>query len=535
MDPMEALKAMGNYIKVSMWNYWLAAGIKFSSFKMINAYALLVVDVGKDFQVGLLGTAWLSAPPETSSPVVNAVMALEAVFSLRKGLIAVSAALTSGSYIISKDCRITGDFSYYTWLYEGGFVVNLGGYHPDFVKPKHYPDGARLGLKWELPQYGVTIKGGGYFALTPSCIMITLPPRIVKPSRLELSWVSAGKRILETGSVSAPNPVCGWLMPNLSDRSLLIYDDCGLLMGSLVEAYGTVSCIRWVDTPGKMLAESSENAEPNIGNLHLKKFVLSLLKYGRRGISALGDLLDIIGRTLLSTEPFGEKSDPGFSAFLGRPLALVRSSLQLEIDGLPAYSQNWDKLGKKDTGSLKNASFPVRLGDINNIADGLIGYFIDKGDENTYLKFYSVSEEKKGAKQSEYIVKNNQIDLNCTGKEDRVVLSMLVDPRAAVHVTSGIVPAKSVELPQDYIGSALKNLDITFMVNPLLNDPSNFKMSVPSGSEEWTWVYLTATAGKKDWKLDKITQNADDRASLSSEKLQITEGWLKLSVKSDRQ
>src|SRR6185295_854632 len=62
---------------------------------------------------------------------------------------------------------------FYTWVsgqHEGDFVVTLGGYHPKFVKPAHYPNVPRLGLKWKISSV-LMISGEMYFAITPSAIM----------------------------------------------------------------------------------------------------------------------------------------------------------------------------------------------------------------------------------------------------------------------------------------------------------------------------------------------------------------------------
>ena len=46
----------------------------------------------------------------------------------------------------------------------------MGGYHPRFLKPAHFPDVPRLGFNWRVGG-SVTVKGEAYFALTNSCVM----------------------------------------------------------------------------------------------------------------------------------------------------------------------------------------------------------------------------------------------------------------------------------------------------------------------------------------------------------------------------
>jgi hypothetical protein len=178
-DKEQMLQNINNYITVAVGEDWLAAGIKFNSFKMIDSFALLTVAFGTRFEVALLGFSEINVPltvpgaKQAVDPIAHAQLALEAVFAPDDGLIAVSGALTSESYILSKNCKITGGFAFYTWFakeHAGDFVITLGGYHPAFKKPDHYPLVDRLGFNWKLDDH-FSVKGGGYFALTPSCLM----------------------------------------------------------------------------------------------------------------------------------------------------------------------------------------------------------------------------------------------------------------------------------------------------------------------------------------------------------------------------
>lgn len=58
----------------------------------------------------------------------------------------------------------------------------MGGYHPDFKPPAHYPQNLkRLGFDW-LVDANTTIKGELYFAMTPTAVMAG--------GRLEAHWHS---------------------------------------------------------------------------------------------------------------------------------------------------------------------------------------------------------------------------------------------------------------------------------------------------------------------------------------------------------
>ena len=170
-------KDLEKYIKVESGQNFITAGIKFDSFKIVNGFALLSVSFGNELEIGVLGIADVSVPPNVATgtnPIAKAQLALKAVFNMSEGVFLVEAQLTSESYILSKDCKLTGGFAAYFWFgnsdYSGDFVITLGGYHPAFRKPEHYPVVPRLGLNWNITKE-LNISGELYFALTPSTLM----------------------------------------------------------------------------------------------------------------------------------------------------------------------------------------------------------------------------------------------------------------------------------------------------------------------------------------------------------------------------
>ncbi|GAU76005.1 DUF6603 domain-containing protein [Fusibacter sp. 3D3] len=155
---------------------FLAAGIKFTSFKMIESFALVTVSFGNETEINLLGLSQVSVPPNLGShiePIAFAQLALKITVNPKSGLFSMMAKLTSESYILSKNCKLTGGFAFYVWFsgeYAGDFVVTLGGYHPDYKKPAHYPVVPRLGFHWDVTS-DLKLSGDLYFALTPSALM----------------------------------------------------------------------------------------------------------------------------------------------------------------------------------------------------------------------------------------------------------------------------------------------------------------------------------------------------------------------------
>lgn len=158
------------YTQAAADTLWIAAGISFTSFKMVDSFALLTVETGKRLEVSVLGEGRMFL-----GDIARAVLNLKARLCPEEGVFSLEAALSDDSYIFSKRCRLTGGFAFYVWFggeHKGDFVLSLGGYHDTFRRPSYYPAVDRLGFTWVVDQAGHLIFSGGlYFALTPSCIM----------------------------------------------------------------------------------------------------------------------------------------------------------------------------------------------------------------------------------------------------------------------------------------------------------------------------------------------------------------------------
>ena len=170
-NPMEELRALGQYFPMKRGNFWFAAGLSFNSFALVDGIAVVAVEVGDGLDVNLLGLARMALPrPQVA--LVSIEIALLVRFSSSEGVLWVQGQLTDNSWLLYKDVRLTGGFAFVTWFkgeYRGQFVLTLGGYHPDFRRAG-YPVVPRLGLRW---QYGsnIVIQAGSYFALTSEALM----------------------------------------------------------------------------------------------------------------------------------------------------------------------------------------------------------------------------------------------------------------------------------------------------------------------------------------------------------------------------
>lgn len=155
--------------------FFFAFGIKFNAFQLIDGFILLIVSWGYKLRFDVLGLLTFAKP--ASHPVVAIRIAIRATVIPEDGIVEVEGRITEGSYIFSKNARLQGGFAFYSWTKDykrisaGDFVMSLGGYHPNFRKPAHYPSVPRFGLNWRVSSK-LSIKAEAYLALTPCFFMM---------------------------------------------------------------------------------------------------------------------------------------------------------------------------------------------------------------------------------------------------------------------------------------------------------------------------------------------------------------------------
>jgi len=189
----DVIPALQNTFVPLAGQYWVAAGISFTSFEMIEAHAVISVAFGVDLQIGVVGTCSMTFPTGDPYPVAYVEIDVVASFTPSTGLLAVDGKLSPASYLFGGFVKLTGGFAFYAWFsgeHQGDFVVSLGGYHPAFTRPDSYPVVPRLGLEFSLGPLKVI--GQAYFALTPSMFMAGLRLTATFEAGPVKAWFDAG-------------------------------------------------------------------------------------------------------------------------------------------------------------------------------------------------------------------------------------------------------------------------------------------------------------------------------------------------------
>jgi hypothetical protein len=368
-------------------------------------------------------------------------------------------------------------------------------------------------------------------------------PRIVQPSRLDLRLLDANDDTKEVFYASGANPVCGWVLPNHLDQSIAAYDAAGNPLGEmlvLADASGN-QMVKWLPAPDVVnpITDPSQ-----ISNPHLSAALAALnnTKDGRSDeerVAAFRALYQSIDETLWMIDPPGGQGDHDLAVLIGRPLAMVRAQLQFELFGKPAVNQSWRETLLNADAGLTTFSFPIRLGSTELLDDGLIGYFGTPSNDpsigDTYAIFNAVhpstgatSPYVKAVAPGNYL--QLPFDYPAYTKEN---LTLLLDPLAKVHATTGILPTAKLKLPAQFYATALARIAVTFRTGPVLTQPDTIRLPFPAEQHgTWAWIRRTGT-GATDWEIDPILP-ANAQARLEDNPPHLIDGWLQFSPTADK-
>jgi hypothetical protein len=208
-----------------------------------------------------------------------------------------------------------------------------------------------------------------------------------------------------------------------------------------------------------------------------------------------------------------------------------------------------------DPKAAAQLAVPVRLGALAHWQDGLFGYFVDDDYSTLYCAdraaaafarevgpgrgflqtisevddFYRTFADDIGAGAEgaspvghPYVAASEVLFVH-PGQD--VALTLLVEPHALVHVTSGVLPRKEIGMRRQWLVPGLDRIAPTFRFGPVLVDPKSVRMPVPSSLEgSWSWDHR---ADAITWADEPIAQ-ANAEARLANAPV-AEEGWLKLT------
>lgn len=361
-----------------------------------------------------------------------------------------------------------------------------------------------------------------------------LPPRVMQPTRLNFRWLAAESGLQEFNVHPASSPICGWLLANHLDNSLVVYDQRGIALGVIDQA------AKWRTTPGiDVLVDPQE-----IDNSTLSKVVTRLtvpdnaseeIKQAKRAF--LQHFISKTDKTLENIDPesFGHHQE--LALLMGRPMAIVRALVGLQVKGRPAVNHGWTALyqdlhrDERETSNFEQVKIPIRIGERGQLNDGVVGYWQETPEDfQLGANFYTtvaLDEPINGLKSYEQAPLNLTLSLNDAAQ----TLTMLIDPRGEVHATTGILPAKSIRVPKDEYVKALQKINITFLSAPILSAANETALALPNeAGYRWSWLakhknHWVEVAQHGVLRKNTLANAFGNWAAIWQEL--ITQGWIK--------
>jgi len=390
---------------------------------------------------------------------------------------------------------------------------------------------------------------------------VYLAPRLVQPGRLDFDWLSAETSGVidsfdEPGDQPAASPVCGWIWPNHLDDSLALYDAGGVPLGSL-RTRGTK--LHWFPVPGETTEPGANNRDQMIQYFGEKRanpvysaFITQFLYPDDTEATdrKFQNFLVVLQKSQQFIVTGAMQMDQALSVLIGSPLVVTQASLSLSQKGLPYVGLDsltypvWNQSGPQFTVSstayipynldnfnladIPDLQVPVRIGTaeiqtkggsiIPYFDDGVAGYFLPSEWTTIYTP---VDMPNSDGITSVAAPGSHPVSLLPNGPP--VTVTLLMDPRAAVHATTGILPVQSLAIPSDQYSKILDALEITFLTAPVLAAQDPPAIPLPMETDyTWNWVQIGEDAAPL-----RPAQGVTD-AVFPQHPQQLVDGWLKL-------
>ncbi|OQW75607.1 MAG: hypothetical protein BVN35_08125 [Proteobacteria bacterium ST_bin11] len=376
---------------------------------------------------------------------------------------------------------------------------------------------------------------------------LLLEPRLAQASRISLSWrdancdtpVSEDKDQADTNN--SFNPICGWILPNFLDQSLLVYDAAGYALGALQavqrKSWGQgagakrepIESFHWLDIPGSVpnmpdiRRDKNTDPLPVSTNKHLREFVNHLLTLQDGKGQTFAELMNRFYQSATAGSKV-TNDNANLALLIGKPAALVRASIRLEFDGRPACSQGMLRK-QDDTGGIETFELRLRLGDRRAWRgtwlsyDGLLGFFVGQKYDRFYPAF-GASGKNDAYHQYGF---TPALSVN-----EPVDLTLLMDPSRGICATCGILPRSHFSFPYGDSQAVLDNKQIIFSTGPVISPDREEEIHMPQPSDlfgQWSWTHHPKLT---EWGEKTIFDVQKQYGHFSGLPNRIQEGWLKL-------
>jgi hypothetical protein len=264
--------------------------------------------------------------------------------------------------------------------------------------------------------------------------------------------------------------------------------------------------------------------------------------------SGLSAFLRAVDSTLWTVDTFAGLGSEHIAGLVGRPLAVVRATLRLDIDA------DLDELDLSDPArraareqayrDLADRAFAVRIGELTRSDDGLLAFFVDDDYEHVHVVDKVVRDAALASAPWQghfgsfgetpvvpdvepivhpYLVAEDELLIH---PGQVVKLTMLMHPAGKVHLTSGVLPRKSLQLARDWVRPGLSVIAPSARVGPVLIDTKQVRLpKISAFGKDQIW---TRRDTPSNWKDDPILA-ATQSALLPDLPHRVEEGYIRIA------
>ena len=318
--------------------------------------------------------------------------------------------------------------------------------------------------------------------------LMELKPRILEFARLRAEFADERDNRKIFNIHKEVNPIAGWLIYNHLNKGLSFFDNIGNYLGEIRVVQGRL-----------------HKDDFKLPDGTLKSFIENIPEV----VTDFEHFLLVIDETLWTIDASAGLNDKHLSVLMGRPLAIVRTRLMLEVDEfikdlnpdlLPGKTfkeyENPIYLNKKLHHFIEESSFEIRLGSQGIRQDGLIGYFSHEGKQFNAVEKPNIIPSDSFIK---VIEKGNFITTKFHARAP-IDLTLLADPRASIYAQTGILPLTSISLPPHFVSQAKSNMEIPFQLHSLLTTMQKPKPELGEKYQSITIPHPALPYGKWIWE-----------------------------------
>ena len=389
-----------------------------------------------------------------------------------------------------------------------------------------------------------------------------LPPRLPFWSRLQFRLMSAEEPGQE--ATFKESPLCGFLIPDLFEHALEVYDSEGRALGQLRSdppqrgSDGATALDAWFEvhpwTADAMGLGPEDDPLDAVLNPQLRAFVAGVAAQGgvevppdqpdsvlfETGQTALMRILDTLRASVAPQEKLTSEN----VRLVGDAIAILSARVWLEATeetapqvllGTPPQIPEPPEV----------PTVRVQIGDQNRPDDGVLGVFLPDPDPSA-SRFAPVDTEAAEAailnelpaggishRPAEHPFVHGLESAFPIHLGEPMDLTVLVEAGAGLYAMSGALPRKKITVPREFL-AGVERLEPTFRVGPLLSTPTlgSLRPLLPAPQVEgrevrWLRYEPGTEAEEGTWEASPVPP-LPPLGVVPGTRIRVSEGWMRL-------